>query len=31
MDKKKLLKYSIALGIIKKIAIVLFIVYGSNA
>lgn len=31
MDKKKLLKYSIVLGVIKKIAIVLFIAYSSSA
>lgn len=31
MDKKKLLKYSIALGVIKKVAIVLFIAYSSSA
>lgn len=31
MNKKKLLKYSIAIGIIKKIVIVLLIAYSSNA
>ena len=31
MDKKKLLKYSIAFGLIKKVVILLFIAYSSSA
>ena len=30
MDKKKLLKYSIAFGVIKKVVILLFIAYSSS-